>query len=159
MNIVPLYFSKMPPGVVFGWFAKKLFSMSLCLPTDVKKCAQQWLCAGPCQLWIVCNRAKKTNVFQSTTTSVPNLSKLYCLVMQIEGSYIEMRGHVINLQHHPHRITHANKFVSVRASRRTKRTGPSQRYDVADPVPHCARGGASLRSATMLPNLQPRNKH
>ena len=103
----------------------------------------------------ICNFQQKCqfpNRFSLTSSwtgdNLQNVNQTFCLVMQVDKSYNEYvctcEGMSYILQHQHHQITH----VCVK----TQRPGPFQRFDVGDPVPHWVRGGASLRSATVLPN-------
>ena len=60
--------------------------------------------------------------------------------MQVESSYVEhlfeCEGMPYNLQHQPHRITHANQFSDPYVRQNARRPNQNQRFDVADPVPH-----------------------
>ena len=142
MNIVPLHFFKdVPRGDLWFVRLKCLIRVFVFASKCQRKCAQQWPWRGPCQLWIVCNPAKKTtNVCPVTTTSAPNFNQKLCLVMLIESSYIkhlfECEGKSYNSQHQTHRITHANHLLSMRASR-CKRARPKS-------TSWCGRPGASL---------------
>ena len=133
--------------------------MSLCVLTNVKeKCAQQCPCAGPCQLWIACNR-EKNKCLSIDNDILPNYNENIVWSCRLKvhtlNAYLNARACHTICSINPNRITHANQFSDPCVRQDARRPNQSQRFDVAEPVPHWARCGASLRSATVFRNRIP----
>ena len=118
--------------------------MPTCRAMPALDCLQSW---------------KKTNVYPLTTTSLPNYNENIVWSCRLKAhtlnTYLNARACHTICSINPNRITHANQFSDPCVRQDARRPNQSQRFDVADPVPHWARGGASLRSATVFRNRIP----
>ena len=107
---------------------------------------------------IVCNRTKKRQTFDHPQMiDVPSFIGAFCEPNKLKIDWMNCFCVLSNsylLQHQTHKITHTNQF-DFQAHVKTSWAGPGQPFDVADPVPHRGRGGASLRSATVFHNRFP----